>query len=225
MEFASKSRPVGADRALHPSGARPTPARSVRDRVLICSDSSLLPLPMDDGGLCTAALDEHKVNAPPLGAGRPHRPPSPPHGNHHCAGHNLRQRRMRTSKYGKKGHAVTALVLSTTCQSTRARIVKQQKYLMSLCLCIFCLHAWPLSCCDGHGMCMLHRGSCGHFHFGATAVLLQTHRVAYGGDRKRCVACRMGDNMSTSVVTTAVAGWPQSRKKADSRLLQDLRNG
>ena len=110
-------------------------------------------------------------------------------------------------------------------ESTRARIVKQQKYLMSLCLCIFCLHAWPLSCCDGHGMCMLHHGSCGHFHFGATAVLLQTHRVAYGGDRKRCVACRMGDNMSTSVVTTAVAGWPQSRKKADSRLLQDLRNG
>ena len=41
LEFASKSRPVGADRALHPSGARPTPTRSVRDRVLICSDSSL----------------------------------------------------------------------------------------------------------------------------------------------------------------------------------------
>ena len=65
LEFASKSRPVGADRALHPSGARPTPTRSVRDRVLICSDSSLLPLPMDDGGLCKAALDEHKVNASP----------------------------------------------------------------------------------------------------------------------------------------------------------------
>ena len=129
-------------------------------------------------------------------------------------GHNLRQRRMRTSKYGKKGHAVTSLVLSTTCQSTRARIVKQQKYLMSLCLCIFCLHVWPLSCCDGHGMCMLHHGSCGHFHFGATAVLLQTHRVAYGRDRKRCVACRMGDSMSTSVVTTAVAGWPQSKEKS-----------
>jgi hypothetical protein len=44
---------------------------------------------------------------------------------------------MRISKYGKKGHAVTSLVLSTTCQSTCARIVKQPKYLMSLCLCIF----------------------------------------------------------------------------------------
>jgi hypothetical protein len=43
LEFGSKTRPGGADRALHPSGARPT--RSVRDRVLFCSDGSLLQLP------------------------------------------------------------------------------------------------------------------------------------------------------------------------------------
>lgn len=222
LEFGRKTRPDGADRALHPSGARPTRRLSPRPRSLLLRRQPAAAA-KDDDGLSTAALDE--VRSPPEGAGLRHRPPSSPHSNHHRGGYNLRPRRMRTSKYGKKGHAVTSLVLSTTCQSTRARIAKQQKYLMSLCLCIFCLHAWPLSCCDGHGMCMLHHGSCGHFHFGATAVLLQTHRVAYGRDRKRCVACRMGDNMSTSVVTTAVAGWPQSRKKADSRLLQDLRNG
>jgi hypothetical protein len=53
--------PIG--RSIHIG--RSTDGALRRDRVLICSDSSLLPLPMDDGGLCTAALDEHKVNALP----------------------------------------------------------------------------------------------------------------------------------------------------------------
>ena len=48
----------------------------------------------------------------------------------------------------------------------------------------------PLLCCDGHGTCMLHHGTCGHLHFGAIVVLLGTSRVAFGRDRKRCVACR-----------------------------------
>jgi len=65
LEFAKKKL-ARRRRSGAPSIGRSTDeARSVRDRVLICSDSSLLPLPMDDGGLCTAALDEHKVNAPP----------------------------------------------------------------------------------------------------------------------------------------------------------------
>ena len=41
--------------------------------------ASLLQLPMDGGGLSTAALDEHKASAPPEGAGQPHRRP------HHLA--------------------------------------------------------------------------------------------------------------------------------------------
>ena len=121
---------------------------------------------------------------------------------------------MHTSKYGKKGHGVTSLVLPSTCQSTRARIVKQQKHRWASVVCIFCLHAWPLSCCDGHGTCMLHHGSCDDFHFGAIAVLLRTHRVAFGRDMKRCIACRIGANMCASVVTPAVADRGQSRKKS-----------
>ena len=69
LEFGRKSRPHGADRALPVSGARQRAARSVRDRVLICSDGSLLQLPMDDDELSTAALDEHTVKSPPEGAG------------------------------------------------------------------------------------------------------------------------------------------------------------
>jgi len=79
LEFGRQSRPLGADRALPSIGRSTDGARSVRDRVLICSDGSLLQLPMDGGGLSTAALDEHKANAPPEGAGQPHRRP------HHLA--------------------------------------------------------------------------------------------------------------------------------------------
>jgi hypothetical protein len=127
LELVAKvalTAPIGRS---HPSGARPRAARSVRDRVLFCSDGSLLQLPMDDDELSSAALDEHTVKSPPEGAGQRHRPPSSPRSNQHYRdGRNLRPRRMRTSKYGKKGHAVKSLVLPTTWQSTRARIVKQQ---------------------------------------------------------------------------------------------------
>ena len=50
LEFGRESRPLGADRALPSIGRSTDAARSVRDRVLICSDGSLLQLPMDGGG-------------------------------------------------------------------------------------------------------------------------------------------------------------------------------
>ena len=42
LEFGRESRPLGADRALPSIGRSTDAARSVRDRVLICSDGSLL---------------------------------------------------------------------------------------------------------------------------------------------------------------------------------------
>ena len=98
--------------------------------------------------------------------------------------------------------------------------------LMSLCFVhLLSPRVAPLSCCDGHGMCMLYHGSCGHFHFGAAAALFGTYRMALDRDRKRCVACHMGIDMCTSVVTPAVADGGPKQEKVDSRLLPDLRNG
>ena len=65
LEFGRQSAPSAPIGPSHIHRALDRPARSVRDRVLICSDGSLLQQPMDGGGLSTAALDERKANAPP----------------------------------------------------------------------------------------------------------------------------------------------------------------
>ena len=173
MQNSSRRRRSGA-----PSIGRSTDATRSRPRSLLLRRQPAAAA-KDDDWLSTAALDE--VRSPPEGAGLRHRPPSSPHSNHPCGGYNLRprgcappavkvwQERPCSHLPGASNHVTKHAC--THCPAAEA--------LMSLCFVhLLSPRVAPLSCCDGHGMCMLYHGSCGHFHFGAAAALFGTYRMA-----------------------------------------------